>query len=1207
MSIFRNTFSDTIKTQLSKRQDAMVDRTMNNISYLTTRNAWVRMSSSVNVKGSNSLARSYILQGGTLNTLSISGSLFSSQKQGLGTGFQNAYATQDQGGTKHSLGIRPMPGITNIEVKSKSAYGSLREVIVNFQCWSENQLEDLELLYMRPGYTVLLEWGWLPYLDNTGALINQIKDPYYDIINKGATDRTTIFTDLYKRSKDSDGNYEALFGYVKNYQWSARQDGGYDCQTTVISTGEIIESLKINYIRKDTANLGVTVSGNTSNPGLLTDEFEFKTTPINDAQKTIYDTLPSHYQKNILAGMWAELYYKIKDPNTTIKKNALLYNNDTFLQQLSLAVNASDSIEPGSSYHVYISLRSCLSLLQKYAVAQSGEPLIKLSTYSSNITDDGKSLLCIAHPLQVSVDPSVCVIKSPYWYSDKGLLQTTMASVNQVALVNGGKIVLDIARFLLGSTTLGNSHVAGDPAKIDGLLAVLKSIPDLDTFTAVEAAMSTNPTIANLKYTSMAALINAEFGFGNGVAIDYKTRIKPLEDSLRNIGLTVVFNHPTYSTTSTSQAGSSTSIREDFTTGTITNPSPGAVGIVASGQAGTALNVLENLDKIPLDYFEDGKGDSELGIIGNIYINVDFLYRSALDNGLENSDHKGKNEINLYNYLKKIINNVQSSLGNLNTFEIHVDPIDGDIARIIDINYTEKDRRKKSSLFELKVHTLDSIVRSYSLQSQIFPNQSAVIAIGAQTKKNSNGQIGMQSNTLMDFNIGLEDRIMPSKTAPKDIAINNSSPKVGGNIAAIIKLFSSISPSNTVNVRDLFNTGKNNLRDLITYFQNICKSSSSNRNIIPTKFSFEMDGIGGLVIGNLFTISDEVLPKGYKGNGLGSTLAQTVTGIGHTISDGDWKTKIDALTFILDEPSGNKRFNELDLKTIITDALAAYSTLVSVNMATGGGAPPSAGIYNPSAGGGNIISSAGTVKIFGTRKLADIRQIILHNTNGYGEGQATFEYNKNQTENGAHYYVGRSGVVVPGTQGDLTQITRHANLANPTSVGIEICNIDWLKPATPIGGKPRYKDFYGTVETEEQRRKLNEGYGGVAYDLGYSFYGNRYYEDYTDAQMNALKSILKDIIKQCPNVLNNGKLNYNYNEVTVLQTVFGLQLNNQRPVSGKDYTPMRFVGGAKGGHMQGIYIHATCNLLPGQDEHNDTHPSPKLIKMLLDLKKELNV
>jgi hypothetical protein len=68
-----------------------------------------------------------------------------------------------------------------------------------------------------------------------------------------------------------------------------------------------------------------------------------------------------------------------------------------------------------------------------------------------------------------------------------------------------------------------------------------------------------------------------------------------------------------------------------------------------------------------------------------------------------------------------------------------------------------------------------------------------------------------------------------------------------------------------------------------------------------------MDGIGGLVIGHIFKIPEELLPKGYKGETLGSKLGHLVNGIGHTINNaGDWVTKIDAQTIILDNPSGGE-------------------------------------------------------------------------------------------------------------------------------------------------------------------------------------------------------------------------------------------------------------------------------------------------------------
>ena len=159
MSIFRSSFTKEVQEQLTVRQNAISNRTPQSIQYLGSRNAWIRMTSSVNVDNDNGdLARKNVLLGGVLNTNN-------KLRSGVGSSGE-AYSTTSPGGRTHLRGIRPMPGITSIDIKSKSAYGSLREVTVNFICWDITQLEDLEVLYMRPGYTVLVEWGWIPYLDN---------------------------------------------------------------------------------------------------------------------------------------------------------------------------------------------------------------------------------------------------------------------------------------------------------------------------------------------------------------------------------------------------------------------------------------------------------------------------------------------------------------------------------------------------------------------------------------------------------------------------------------------------------------------------------------------------------------------------------------------------------------------------------------------------------------------------------------------------------------------------------------------------------------------------------------------------------------------------------------------------------------------------------------------------------------------------------
>ena len=47
-----------------------------------------------------------------------------------------------------------------------------------------------------------------------------------------------------KRS-DSKGNYDGMFGYITNFSWSFRPDGGYDCSVKIVSRGVVLESISV--------------------------------------------------------------------------------------------------------------------------------------------------------------------------------------------------------------------------------------------------------------------------------------------------------------------------------------------------------------------------------------------------------------------------------------------------------------------------------------------------------------------------------------------------------------------------------------------------------------------------------------------------------------------------------------------------------------------------------------------------------------------------------------------------------------------------------------------------------------------------------------------------------------------------------------------------------------------------------------------------
>ena len=896
------------------------------------------MSSSVNVNGKNDLAKKYILQGGTLNyNNNINDATL---KSGLGD-FSKAYSNKSNSEVAYQRGIRPMPGITTMDIKSKSAYGSLREITIQFQCWDIQQLEDIELLYMRPGYTVLVEWGWTPYLDNNGKYQPNFND-YYDIINKEETKREIIFKELYDKSIKYSGNYDAMFGYIKNYQWSARMDGGYDCTANIISTGEIIESLKVNY------NLSYTVGNNTQ--GLLNNEFLGSGVSLNWIKG---------YEKNSLAGVWAETYWKLLDVEN---KKLSLATTSSFTNKYAVIPLAYAKQEDNNDKtlstdvnQVYITLDAMCSVFNNYILPKSpkdsvGSGLIQISLDSNGYDGTTKEpLYCVAHPIQLSIDPSVCLIKNPLWYETGSLGIIDPATT---AAAQNTDVTVAQSAFNLIKTT----RVAG--TNIKNLRAGIDEITNLGIYSEVERLILEDKDYNKDEIKNLQDILNDELENNDAKDMLY---IKQQLEKIPSIKITFdvdafkigpdgILSNRSTAYVSIDEAINNPTIYNwerlnDIKKNTIkiinSNSSvsaAGAIGIIAA-KGKKALSNLTFLSKLNQFFYQAADGSDELGVIKEIYVNVNFLYQQALSAPLESRDNKEKGEINLYNYLKSTISSIQSSIGNVNNFEIHVDPIDNK-ARIIDINYTESTKNNKSSvydnLFTLQVHNLNSVVRSYSLQSQIFPDQSNLIAIGSQAK--GGGGQGIQSNTMIDFNRNIIDRIIPKKIIPSEtsgsisIDPNTLETPVTQTLAAIINELSSfsttpITSADAPNYDTLVTTSKNALRDIIVYFQSITKSPGSNRNLIPTKFSFEMDGIGGLVIGHMFKLPPNVMPKGYRGEGgIGSQLGNAITSIGHTIANGDWITKVDTLNIVLEDTTGIE-FKQIKLN--ITDIIQTVTRSIS--------------------------------------------------------------------------------------------------------------------------------------------------------------------------------------------------------------------------------------------------------------------------------------
>ena len=81
-------------------------------------------------------------------------------------------------------------------------------------------------------------------------------------------------------------------------------------------------------------------------------------------------------------------------------------------------------------------------------------------------------------------------------------------------------------------------------------------------------------------------------------------------------------------------------------------------------------------------------------------------------------------------------------------------------------------------------------------------------------------------------------------------------------------------------------------------------SKLSKSAIIPLKFNATLDGISGIVIGNLFQIEKEYLPKSYQSD----NIAFIVTKEKQKVSNGqDWTTTISGQLVIKDSEKNNAK------------------------------------------------------------------------------------------------------------------------------------------------------------------------------------------------------------------------------------------------------------------------------------------------------------
>jgi len=414
------------------------------ILYKNGKMPWVKLQSSVNhygdVADGTSIAKRWVLR-----------SLFTNKEASF-VEYQERNQLEAYNYTG-DFGYRPLPGIESATVTTLQPLGSLRQAVINYKCWTKGQLENLERLYMRPGFSCLLEWGWSYYLNDNNELKSMTDGvDYFDT----SQSEQQIIDKITKLKKDTNYHYDGMIGFVKNFSWKLRPDGGYDCSTTLISKGELISSMTVNVssYALDTKTTPMSkfsfkskASGKnfgmfTFKPLTNTSGYEGKdddeivepasgsVSDDGNASKESYATMLNYqYAKSILSGIFYELaaFSDIDDNRSGIDYQKFSAFNSDFPESnpipiVSMKLKNDYGVEisrkegsvgnyafGSTDEKKFIYLKDFIRLINNYAIFhyKGSKKKDSVPMFRINISN----IKCKYHPLVISSNYDVCFVK----------------------------------------------------------------------------------------------------------------------------------------------------------------------------------------------------------------------------------------------------------------------------------------------------------------------------------------------------------------------------------------------------------------------------------------------------------------------------------------------------------------------------------------------------------------------------------------------------------------------------------------------------------------------------------------------------------------------------------------------------------------------------------------------------------------------------
>lgn len=401
---------DQINTRQKKYGSINRDNTV--LSYLNSKTAWLKLVSGAIVDksklGFDVNASQYVLFNGMVD-----------ENKSLGSGGRSGIARTDSIYTNTAYGLgglelgnRPMPGLISANIKTENR-GALKTAEVQIKAWNRTQFDIIDVLYLRLGYSVLLEWGWSDYYASDTSYVKNTYSLADDFLAEPPklTYEETL-KQILKNREASHGNYDAIFGKVVNFSWTMAPDGSYDISVKLRSVGDLIESLKINILSESTKQ-------ELEKKEKSKDKEEQQSPPQTypaDASDT--EIIISGKNKNDIGALFYnayETFSKEGDSTVTVLSPYLNVLSDPKIDsgkqdfaQITFGGEQTEGSDGNGGIQYYIRLGSLLKFLQDYIVVAFTDK--NNNTYSAlKMDNEVDNNLMYIQGYQISTDPRICI------------------------------------------------------------------------------------------------------------------------------------------------------------------------------------------------------------------------------------------------------------------------------------------------------------------------------------------------------------------------------------------------------------------------------------------------------------------------------------------------------------------------------------------------------------------------------------------------------------------------------------------------------------------------------------------------------------------------------------------------------------------------------------------------------------------------------